>query len=219
MSLDYSYPQVTLLIGSPRKGKSNAIKYFLLNQMLNPAIPDEKKYKFGIVMTGSKFNNDYKYLPQDYVFEGVDHEELDNYLEALEEMKEESDYIPPSFVCFDDLVGILSKFDGPLNNFFSKFRHYNVHLYISVQHISTGASTLLREITTKAVMFNAQGHNTINHLFESFGQSFERYRDFKDFFLEHTKEPYTALVRDADDETFSTFKAPDMSDVDVHVNY
>ena len=82
--------------------------------MLNPEIPDEKKYKFGIVMTGSKFNNDYKYLPQDYVFEGVDHEELDNYLEALEEMKEESDYIPPSFVCFDDLVGILSKFDGPL---------------------------------------------------------------------------------------------------------
>ena len=219
-SLDYSKPQVSLFCASPRKGKSVAIKYTILHQTLSDQVPDEGKYKFGIVFTGSKFNNDYDYIPDEHVYEWDEHEEvLESYLAALQEMKENTGFIPPNFCVFDDVVGLMSKFDGQLNNFFSVHRHYNCHVFIAVQHLNTGSSTLLREVTTKAYMFAASGFNTIKSLFESFGQSFENLNQFKEFFLENTKHEYSALVYDSDAEAFFMFLAPDVSDLDVQISY
>ena len=211
---------MSLFVASPRKGKSNAIKYQILNNTVGPDIAQENRYQFGIVITGSKFNNDYKYIPQDYVYEWDDHEDvLENYLETLQNFKEDTGKIPKNFVVYDDVVGLMSKFDGQLNNFFSVHRHYNCDIYIAVQHLNTGSSTLLREITTKAYMFSASGFNTIKSLFESFGQSFENVSEFKEMFLEMTQEPFVALVYDSDTESFFNFKAPDMSEIDVVLEY
>ena len=219
MSLDYTHPTVSLFVASPRKGKTNCIKHqIMVNSYFSE--DDKTKFQFGIVITGSKFNNDYKYIPEDYVFEWDDHEEaLENYLNTLQQMKEDYGKIPPNFVIYDDTVGLMSKFDGQLNNFFSVHRHYNCHVFIAVQHLNTGSSTLLREITTRCFMFSASGFNTIKSLFESFGQKFEKFPEFRSFFLEHTKEDYTALVYDDEEERFFTFRAPDMSDVNVTLEY
>ena len=218
--LDYSKPQVSLFVASPRKGKSNAIKYTLLHNTLSDQVPDEEKFKFGIVITGSKFNNDYDYIPDDHVYEWDEHDEvLENYLTALQQMKEDTGSIPPNFCVYDDVVGLMSKFDGQLNNFFSVHRHYNCHIFIAVQHLNTGSSTLLREITTKAYMFAASGFNTIKSLFESFGQSFENLNEFRQFFLDNTSEEFAALVYDSDAEAFFSFKAPDMSEVEIQISY
>ena len=73
----------------------------------------------------------------------------------------------------------------------------------------------LRECTTVALLFNSKGKRTINGLFENFGQLFDNYDDFKNYFLALTKEPYVAMMylQDIDDinNNYLYFKSPDMT--------
>ena len=212
--IDFSKPRVILLIGKPRRGKSNSIKYFILKNS-----GERKHFKFGLVFTGSKFNNDYNYIPDDYIFEGYQENVLENYLLELEQMKKKDGKIPPSFIILDDLVGILNKYDGHFTNFVTKHRHYNITIFLAVQHLNTGASTTLREVCTHALMYRSSGYNTIKSLWLNFGQRFDKYNDWKKFFVEHTTEPFTALLYDASNEVYSEFRSPYMGDVNVKLKY
>lgn len=212
--IDFSHPQVVVLIGKPRRGKSNALKYFVLKNSV-----DNQIFKKGLIFTGSKFNNEYDWVSDDYVFEGFQSDVLDVYLKELEREKEEKGKIEPSFVVFDDLTGILSKFDGKLINFMTRHRHYNISCFLSTQHLNTGTNTALREVTTQAVMFHSTGTNTLKSLHENFGSSFHHFSEWKEFFWEHTKEPFTALLYDTIDEEYGEFRAPLMDDVNVKLKY
>ena len=212
--IDFTNPQVVLLIGKPKRGKSNALKYFILKNSV-----DNEIFKKGIIFTGSKFNNEYSFVEDDYIFEGYDEEVLDAYLEELKREKEATGKIEPSFVVFDDLTGILSKFDGKLINFLTRHRHYNISVFLATQHLNTGTSTGLREVTTQAVMFHSSGFNTIKSLHLNFGSAFDKYEDWKKFFWDNTQEPFTALLYDSIEEEYSQFRAPCMDDVDIKLKY
>lgn len=212
--VDFSHPRVVLLIGKPRSGKTNTIKYWLLKNTVK-----KKVFKQGLVFTGSKFNNDYDYLPDKLVYEGYQPDVLDNYLDVLEQTKKETGKIEPSFIVFEDLVGILSKFDGHFINFTTKHRHYGITILLAVQYLNMGANTTLREITSHALMFKSTGFNTIESLWKNFGQKFDKFNDWKEFFAEHTKEPFTGLLYDALDETYCEFRSPYVGDVDVKLKY
>ena len=80
--IDFKKPQVVVCVGRPRMGKSNAVKYFLLKNMLNNDI-----FKFGIVFTRTKFNNDYDYIPEQYIYTEYTPELLKQYMNGLEELK------------------------------------------------------------------------------------------------------------------------------------
>ena len=213
--IDFSYPRIVLLVGKPRSSKSNTVKYWLLNNGLG----DDSHFKFGLVFTGSKFNSDYDYVPDDYVYEGYQQDVLDTYLEELEAMQEKEGKIPPNFIVFDDLVGILSRFDNHFINFTTRHRHYNTTILICVQFLNLGANTTLREITSHALMFKATGFNTIESLWKNFGTSFEKYNDWKEFFIEHTKEPFTGLLYNALENTYCEFRSPFMGNEKAKLDY
>ena len=125
MDVDFSQHQICILVGSCGAGKSNALKYWILKNSTgkNPV------FNFGLAFTGSKFDQEYSgpdgILTDDHVHEGFDPAVLEQYTTALEQMREEDGEIPVNFCIFDDLLGILSKFDGQLLNFFANSRHYN----------------------------------------------------------------------------------------------
>jgi hypothetical protein len=45
-----------------------------------------------------------------------------------------------------------------------------------------------------AFLFNSKGKRTIEALYENFGQLFDSFKEFKEYFLECTKPKYTAML-------------------------
>ena len=211
-----------LLLGSPKKGKTNACRYLLMKNSLEN-FRGAAKYEFGLVFSGSAWDGEYDFLPQDYVYDHYDEQVLRQYTEGLEKMRNEGKRIPRNFVVLDDLVGLLNKNDPFLINWITKIRHYRTHCYLTAQHLKTGANTTLREVCTHAFMFNSKAFNTLQSLYENFGQMWENFQQFKDVFLKTTSEPYTAMLylQDQDDirKNYLQFKAPDTSNWNFKLDY
>ena len=209
MKIDFTKPQVVVSVGKPESGKSNSTKYFILKNAV-----DNKIFKFGIVFSRTKFNDDYNYIPKQFIITRYQPHILHKYMKSLEKIKKKTGKIPPNFVIIDDHQGILNRNDEILINFISSHRHYSSSCFINFQYLY-GASPTLRECTTLAILFNSKGKRTINGLFENFGQLFDSYEEFKDYFLECTKEKHVAMlfISKIDDieNNYLQFKAPDMT--------
>jgi len=218
MLVDFSKPSVILCIGRPRKGKSNMMKYLLLDGAVR-----QKQLQFGLIFCGTKYSGDYDFIPQEYVIEGYDENIFRKYVAKLRDMKKEGIEIPPNFVVFDDLLGILSNDNGFLLNFIIQHRHFSCNIILNAQYINKGASTTLRECTTHAFMFNSKTKRTIESLYECFGQLFENIKEFKYNFLDITNMPYTCCMFEQDeddvDKNYKIVKAPDMTKVDIQIEY
>ena len=206
MELDFNTPQICVFLGKPKMGQSWALRHQILKQTL-----DNKVFKYGIVFTKTKFNGQYDYLPDDYVYDNYDPQILQRYLDGLKELNENEK--EPSFVIFDDIQGLLSSQDPTLTQLVSNHRHFKISVFFCFQYIYGRASTpVLRECTTMAFLFNSKGKRTLEALFESFGQLFENFKQFKEYYLACTKEKYTAMLYIADvdniDENYLQYKAP-----------
>ena len=196
-------------IGACGKGKSNAIRYMLLKNMI-----DKKFFKFGLVFTMTKFSKEYEFLPDKAVIQGFDEDMLQTYIERLRKEKDKNGKIAPNFILFEDLIGLIRKASPSFINFLGSHRHTNTHIFFAFQHLNTGASTLLREITTHALCWNSKQMNTMESIWLNFGQLFENFEHFKKNFLDITKEKYAAMLylqENEFDDNYFVFKAPDMS--------
>lgn len=211
MELDFSNPQVCVFVGKPKQGKSWALRHQILKQTA-----DNKIFKYGIVFTRTKFNGQYDYLPDEYVYEDYNPDILQQYLDGLKQLDQKD--IEPSFVIFDDIQGLLSSADASLTQLVSNHRHFQISVFFCFQYIYGRASTpVLRECTTMAFLFNSKGKRTLEALFESFGQLFDNFKEFKEYFLACTKEKHTAMlyIQDIDDikENYLQYKAPSPKDM------
>ena len=202
MELNFENPQVVVCVGKPKRGKSWTTRYLILKNTV-----DRKIFKYGIVFTRTKWNDDYNYIPDDYVYTTYDADILQQYLETLQNAKT----IEPNFVVFDDQQGLLNRNDPTLQNFVACHRHFKTTIFWNFQYLY-GSSPLIRECTTIAIMFNSKGDRTLRGLYENFGQLFENYQHFKDYFLQLTAEKYVGMlyIYDIDDfdKNYLYWKAP-----------
>ena len=218
-NLDFTRPRVVLCVGRPGKGKTNATKWMIYKN----SIDDRSKiFQFGIVFTRLKY--DYDYLPEEHVHEGgYDENVLSQYLEGIRYHRDKTNEIIPNFVVFDDMIGLLSKHDPFLINFFATHRHYGTSIFLNTQHLNTGANTTLREITNYALLFGSKQFNTLRSLYENFGQMFESFEEFKEHYAKVTAEPYTAMLYISDEEelteNYLQIKCPDVSDLKYKLKY
>jgi hypothetical protein len=88
-------------------------------------------------------------------------------------------------------------------------------LIFPFQHLNTGASTLLKEIASHSICFNSKQLNTIESIWKNFGQLWDNYNEFKENFLDITKEKFTAMLYlqevDEIENNYLQWKAPDMT--------
>lgn len=204
MQLNFKYPQVTVCVGKPKRGKSYAVRWMILKNTI-----DKKIFKYGIVFTKTKFNGDFNYIPDEYVYENYDPEILEQYLDGIKQQQK----IQPSFIIFDDIQGVIEANDPVLTSLIACHRHYKISIFFCFQYIyGRGSTPVLRECTTNAILFNSKGDRTLRALYENFGQLFDSYNDFKEYFLKCTSEPYTAMlyIQDLDhiEDNYLQFKAP-----------
>ena len=206
----------------PRKGKTNCARFIVQKHSLD-RFRGCAKFEFGIAFVRSKFAHDYDFLPDEYVYEGYDQEALARYLNGIEDYIGQGNKPVPNYVIFDDLIGLLSKNDPFLINFFGLHRKFGTTILLCTQHLKTGASTTLREVCTHAIMFNSKTFNTITSLYENFGGLFSNLQQFKECLQETTKEPYTAMLylQDEDDinKNYLKFKCPDTSNWNYTLEY
>lgn len=215
--IDFKEPRILICVGRKYSGKSNTIKNFIYDLAIN-----KKILKFGVVFTRTKFDDDYDYVPDNYVVQGFDATVFSRLLENLEKIKKDNGKIPPNFIIFDDLVGVL-KDNEIFINFICNHRHYNTYVFLAAQYLNRGVSTTLRECVNYAIMYNSKTKRTLVAFFENFGLFFEKQKEFNDFFQAVTKEPFTALLYKAfeleKEDSYARFKSKDMSKVKFKLDF
>jgi hypothetical protein len=212
--MEFDIPRNIIIVGKKNSGKTNLVKHLIVSH--------RDHFNFGLVFTNTKFDDDYNYIPEKYIIQGFREDVFRHYRKELEKMKKKTGVIPPNFIIFDDLVGILKE-NQKFINFIANHRHYNTSLFISAQYLKKGVPTTLRDNIDYAVIFRATTKNSILGFYESFGQEIGSYEEFKQFLLDITREKYETLVYNATetelDNIYIKYKAPDVLKMIIHLDY
>lgn len=187
-----------LLIGKSGSGKTQMIKtlmYYLYNH------PDEKKrvhFTLGFCKSKS-MNDDFSFIKdQKYIFEDYDENVFVKYFENLQKIKEEKGYVPRNVVILDDQVAIMGSSNDKFQSILSRYRHFNTHILISSQIVNSshgsGLTPMLKTQCTYVCAFRDLSKQTNESLFNYFGDGFENWKQFRDFYKEMTEELYSFLL-------------------------
>lgn len=203
---------LVVFVGKSYRGKSYFLKYLLSDRL------QSGKLKFGLVFTSTRFNDDFtSFLPSNRVIEGYDEETLKKYFDNLKKIKKNlknGKEMQPNFIVFDDLSGILENDTPFFQNFITTCRHLGTSVFIAVQYLSgkRAISTTMRQQTTHAIMFHSKMKNTTENLYNSYGQMFDTYKEFKNHYDEVTTGDYKAMLyienEDDKDKNYIAIRAP-----------
>ena len=196
-------PLIISVSGKPSTGKSYFVKSLIYYYT------KLKYFRFGLVLTRTKFTGGYEWMPDEYVKDEYNEEYLVKYFQKLKKYKEKTGTIPANFLIIDDFMGSINLYSPFWMHLISCFRHYNVSIIISAQSVvgKGASSTLLRECCNLSVMFRTVFKNTLVGLYECYGGLFEDYNEFINTFLRITsqKHHFMMFVNDKPDKESSYF--------------
>lgn len=203
------FPCVIVALGRPRSGKSHLIRWLVTYfSIVN------KKFKWIRVFTGSQYNDDYDFLPEEAVTD-YSSDKLKRYHDQLIAIRKDKskDTMPLNVIIFDDLLGKLQS-DSVFEQLISTYRHTKTVIILANQYVKTRASaTSLRSFTSYAFLFRALDQASIKAYYEWYNMGFDKYEDYKRHFLETTKEDHTAMLyiqqAKSKNSNFYAFKAPE----------
>lgn len=203
-------PEIIVLLGRPASGKSYCIKSMIYSWA------KANHMKFGLCVCPTAFNGDYSYLPDKWVWDEYDEDKLARYVERLREKTKKlgKEKMPPNFVILDDLLGKINWNSKFWTSWIATFRHTNTTLLISAQSLKgKGTSTLLRDCTSRALMYYTNFKSAVEGLFDAYGQIFPNIDEFKKAYRDMTREKHQCMVyvnnQDSfDDSYFSLIAAP-----------
>lgn len=209
-------PFCALLIGKPKSGKSHLAKYltYFYCAARHSLAPNELA-QWVVVFTGSRFNDDYSFLPEQAIRE-YSKDSFIEYKERMDQMaseaKRQGKKLPQNLLIMDDLAGILNASDELFNSFVTRHRHYSTNIIVCIQYVNKNISTTVRECITHAFLFKSKKRITIKALWEAFGQDFSL-EDFEQLlWARANNEEHTCMLVmehvDEIAENYRTFKAP-----------
>jgi hypothetical protein len=189
-------PSIFLFIGKPASGKSHLIKSMFFD------FQKAKHFKFILAFVRTKFNNDYSYLPDEYVIDEYSDDKVLNHVEKLREYRKKSGkQCPPNAIIFDDLLGTIDWYNDRMTNWLCSFRHTNTSIFLTAQYLlSKSTATSLREMVNYAFLYNSKQKNSLKGYYEAFGQLFDSYDDFVAKFQAITKQKYHCMVYNANED-------------------
>jgi hypothetical protein len=202
---------IFLIAGKPESGKTFLLR-FLLSQLFN-----KHALAFGIMFSPmERYATDkLGILPDNCIIEGLTTNKILWYHNELKQKKKRNnDYIPPNFILFDDVLGIIDMTSKKILNFFSTFRHTNTYIFFLAQFTSKGLGRYLPSYTGHMFSFGYDDQGALESIYNSFGQEFTR-GEFNEFMNVNTKERYTCVAMIARHPKYGKvwfrFKAPDVT--------
>ena len=204
---------VWLIVGKPNSGKTHCMKSLILDYAR------QKHFKFGVVYTQNKMNSDLDFCPQKAIKEYTD-DDCSKYMDKLmkfrEENKDKGKKLPPSFMIFEDCIGSknMNLYSDTISKLLILHRHLNISIFFLSQYLGgrSGCSTLLRECTNFAILFNTRFHNSKEFLYKATGGLFKKSDDFYEVLEKATSKKHRALFYDSSkddiEEAYFCFTAP-----------
>lgn len=211
--MQFIYPSIIIINGSPGSGKTNLLKYLLVSAF------KKNQLAYGIVFCPTAFNQSYNYLDNKYVFTGYNEEVLINLMNVQIQQLKNNNKCNPSFVVFDDCIGTIDFGSSFFNQLISTYRHYNLTLIFSTQYLYK-LTTLIRSCCTYFITFNESIKRNIQAIYETFMGEFDTYNLCKKFIQEHCKDyKFIVVLCNKSDNKFLVCKAPLMMNNNIKIEF
>ena len=188
-----------IINGKQRSGKSQLISYIMYC--------NRKNFQYGISFSGTSFDpENLSYIPEKYKYMQYNETKLHNLMKIQQSFPKEER--PLAFVIFDDCINDKKQWNSKiLLDLLTQLYHYNIVCIISTQYINK-IPALLRENARLICIFKTDTLRSLEAAYESYGQNYDTFKEFKNFLLESTGD-YKFIVRDNKDASnFQIMRAP-----------
>lgn len=147
---------IIFITAPPKSGKSTLIRELIYN--------NKDLFQYGLVFTSTgKFNGDYDFIPKRFVHSSFNENILKHFLNIQIQTKRKN----RAFLIFDDFLGCFNPKSKFMTKLLSTYRHYNISIIISTQHIKS-LPPIFRECTSYSIIFNTKNKNSIQSINENF---------------------------------------------------
>lgn len=199
-------PAVFAMVGAPKSGKTHAMKHLNIHFLKNGDL------QFGMVMTGTKFSNQFDFIQDNnMIISGYDGSVLKSYLRKLKEYRLKNNKPAKAFLVFDDMVGQIPFESELILHLFTTYRWYGLTIFISTQYIYKINPTI-RTVADYAFIWAQDNKRCYDAVYETFGLMFDDYNEFRHTLDSITSEQYACLFYNKDkrskNERYNGYKAP-----------
>ncbi len=213
-----TFPSINLLAGSPGQGKTYLTRY-LTSEGLKKKFTHRDGGKAGpfnhvYVFCKTKYDREYNFLPDKYIFSSYNPERLKAIIDTQEELVEEmgKDKAPHCLVILDDIIGMVNFASKLWQQIFSNYRHANMSFILSTQYLLALKSPVLYNNTSYVILFKQTLKKSIKALYESFSSSdFENEKEFGKFLTEQCVDKAVVIcdvLKPEKEKKYHKFKAP-----------
>ena len=188
MNLDFDKHFILNIFGMCLSGKSQCLKYILYYYA--------KKNKFDhlLLFTNTSFNNQYDYIPEQFIHKAYDEDIIQNYME-LQKGFILNGQNSRGIIIFDDCMGISHFLSPVFKTLSSQFRQFNLSIIICSQSV-TSIPLDVRNLAQYAIIFRFEAERVIKSCYESFGVLCNNWQDFKELLLNATNAKHRYLFYD-----------------------
>lgn len=175
--LNVNIPGLFIICGLQGGGKSHLIRYFMYEH--------RKDFDWGLVITNTGFaDGNFDYIDKKFIHIKYDENVLKN-LKRLQKKFIAAGKKPSGFVIFDDALFGKQWRSNEFLSLITQLRHYNITCILSCQY-PNAILPVYRTNAFQVAMFTMPTKAALVALYESYGQLFDSYADFKQFLLSNT---------------------------------
>lgn len=192
------HAKIWVLTGVPASGKSYMMRYLMY------LYGKERYFKGGgLVFSPSAYNGDYDFLPEKALKDKFDPDYLAAYIDNLKRKVREGkekhgrDWkLPHNFLILDDCLGTLNNNSEMMSQLFSCHRQHSTSIFILNQYLAANrnVSTLMRNVTNYSMMWPQTLKNSIDAMYNAFGQMFDNLEEFKNALNQCRRNKYSCLL-------------------------
>lgn len=207
MDLDFDSHFILSIFGIPRSGKSHCLKYIIYKYS------KMQKFDHMLLFTNTSFNNQYEYIPDDYIHPAYDENVIHNYMEFQKQQILEGKE-SRALIVFDDCLGSEEQFASKkFLTLISQYRQFHISIIICSQSVSA-IPLNIRNMSQYVILFRYESKRAIEACFESFGVLCHDWKDFKELLLKATDGKHKFLYYNRDksiegrDKAYKSLKCP-----------
>jgi hypothetical protein len=182
----YDTHTIDFFIGSPGSGKTTAISYTIAMKFQNGCFDSL------VLCCAGDVDKDYPYIPEKLRAKRPYETAVERFIQH-QEKKNKTGEAKKWLWIFDDCVGAINWNESALQRFIANHRKWNSDIIIATQYIFK-IPPLIREAATRANIFEQQTKKSIEAIFDSYGQTFENYKAFKEYLMKTTNRKNHVFV-------------------------
>jgi hypothetical protein len=197
LPFSFETPSVFLFTGSTKAGKTHSLCFVL--RTLWQAGHFQHGWVFSPSINNPRTGGDYINMisNRSALFDQPPSEtQILKIVQYQQQKAKENNGDPPrAFIVIDDSLGLLDWKTGIMQSMLARFRHLGLSVFLTTQWTRTRACCpLIRAVADYVFAFPQASSAGYAAIQENFCPHFDSLKDFKEFHLDATKEPFSCLL-------------------------